>query len=105
MNRKKRAIFCVLVSFVAFSAWVVATGGTFSEVSAAFTANPWIIQASVDLVLALSLVCVWMWNDARSRGRNPLPWVVATLLTGSIAPLTYLLLRPENGPATRGETR
>ena len=81
--------------FVAFSLWVVLTGGSIREVTAAFMANPWPLQVSVDLVLALSLVCIWIWNDARSRGRNPLPWIVATALTGSIAPLTYLLLRPE----------
>ena len=93
MNLTKAGLVVVLLSFVAFTAWAVATGGTFSEVSAAFTANPWTIQVTIDLILALSMVCVWMWTDARRRGKNPVPWVVATALTGSIAPLTYLLLR------------
>ena len=93
MNYVKVLLFVVLVDFVAFSAWVTATGGSLSEIVALFSVNPWVGQLFVDLVLALSMVSVWIWNDARSRGANPVPWLVATLLTGSIAPLAYLLLR------------
>jgi len=100
MNIKKILLAFVLVDFVAFTGWVVATGGTFGEVYTAFAANPWTLQVAVDLVLALSMVCVWMWNDARKRGKNPVPWLVATLFTGSIAPLAYLLLRPTDSGAT-----
>ena len=100
MSSSKLLNLLVLAVFVVFSAWVVATGGSLGEVVAIVTANPWTVQISVDLVLALSLVSIWLWRDARRRGRNPLPWLVATLLTGSIAPLTYLLLRPEAGPGS-----
>jgi drug/metabolite transporter (DMT)-like permease len=47
-------------------------------------------QVFADLVVALLLVLVWLVGDARRLGRNPWPWVVGTLLTGSIAPLLYL---------------
>ncbi|WP_026072335.1 DUF2834 domain-containing protein [Nodosilinea nodulosa] len=50
-------------------------------------------QVFADLVIALSLVMVWMWRDARATGRNPWPWIVATLATGSFGPLFYLLTR------------
>ena len=95
MNILKVVLFVVLIDFVAFTVWCLATGGGFSEIWAAFAANPWTIQVAIDLTLALSLVCVWIWNDAKQQGRNPLPWVLATCFTGSIAPLTYLLLRPK----------
>jgi cytochrome bd-type quinol oxidase subunit 2 len=95
MSSKKIGILCVLVPFVLYTAWCFATGGGFDQVSAAFLANPWTVQVSLDLVLALSIVCVWMWNDARNRGGNALPWIIATAFLGSIAPLTYLLFRPE----------
>jgi drug/metabolite transporter (DMT)-like permease len=51
-------------------------------------------QVFADLVVALLLVLVWLVDDARRLGRNPWPWVVGTLLTGSIAPLLYLATSP-----------
>ncbi|MGN6151716.1 MAG: hypothetical protein ACTHOH_06845 [Lysobacteraceae bacterium] len=57
-------------------------------------------QVFADLVIALTLVMMWIWRDARSRGRNPWPWLVATVLLGSFGPLVYLLTRkPKSGPA------
>lgn len=48
-------------------------------------------QVFVDLVIALTLVMIWIWHDARATGRNPWIWIVATLATGSFGPLVYLL--------------
>lgn len=50
-------------------------------------------QVFADLVIALTLVMVWMWHDAKKAGRNPWPWIVATLALGSFGPLVYLLVR------------
>lgn len=54
-------------------------------------------QVLVDLVIALTLFLVWMWRDAARTGRNPWPWLLLTLATGSFGPLLYLLTR-RNGP-------
>jgi len=54
-------------------------------------------QVLADLVIALSLVMVWVWHDARAQGRNPWPWILATLALGSFGPLGYLLMRREVG--------
>lgn len=50
-------------------------------------------QVFADLVIALTLIMIWMWRDARAAGRNPWPWIVATLALGSFGPLVYLLTR------------
>jgi hypothetical protein len=50
-------------------------------------------QVLADLVISLSLVMVWMWQDAKATDRNPWPWILATLTLGSFGPLGYLLTR------------
>jgi hypothetical protein len=50
-------------------------------------------QVLTDLVIALTLVMVWMWHDAKATGRNAWPWIIATLALGSFGPLFYLLTR------------
>lgn len=50
-------------------------------------------QVFADLVIALTLVLVWMWHDARATGRNIWPWIAVTLALGSFGPLVYLLTR------------
>lgn len=53
-------------------------------------------QVFFDLVIALSFFLIWMWQDAKQLGRNPWPWIVGTLTTGSIAPLLYLITRNDD---------
>ena len=60
-------------------------------------------QVFVDLVIALGLVMVWMWQDAKASNRNPWPWIAATLALGSFGPLIYLLTRSST-PDKAGET-
>jgi len=50
------------------------------------------------LPIALSLVMVWMWQDARKQGIAPLPYVILTLTLGSIGPLCYLVRRFSKTP-------
>jgi len=51
------------------------------------------MQVLLDLVIVAGLACIWMVNDAPSRGLNAWPFVVITLLAGSFGPLSYLILR------------
>jgi hypothetical protein len=50
-------------------------------------------QVLADLVIALTLVMVWMWHDAKASGRSAWPWLALTLAAWSFGPLIYLLTR------------
>ncbi len=56
-------------------------------------------QVFADLVIALILVLSWLIPEARRAGRNPWPWVVATLFLGSFGPLLYLVFARVEGTA------
>jgi hypothetical protein len=51
-------------------------------------------QVLFDLVIALAIVLVWMWHDAKARGRMFWPWLLMTLAAGCFGPLLYLLTQP-----------
>ncbi len=53
------------------------------------------MQIFLDLVIALTLVMVWMWRDAKNAGRNIWPWIVITLAIGSFGPLLYFIMGKE----------
>jgi hypothetical protein len=55
-------------------------------------------QVFADLVIALVLVLIWLVNDALVAKRNPIPWVVLTLLLGSIGPLLYIVAFKTKAP-------
>lgn len=50
-------------------------------------------QVFFDLVIVAVLGCIWMVKDARSRGRNPWPYVAITLAGGCFGILFYLIAR------------
>jgi len=97
MSGKKIVLLLVLVDFVAVSIWGISQVGLVGLFTGA-VASPAGVVGSVDLVIALGLISVWVVQDARSRGAAFLPYLVLTVLAGSVGPLLYLLLRPE--PAT-----
>ena len=51
------------------------------------------IGVTVDLFIELVLVGIWMYFDARKRGKSAIPFILITLVLGSLGPLTYLFLR------------
>ncbi len=92
MNNRQLAIGFVLADFLALTGYAVYNYSflAFFDVHAM---NAIQLQIFVDLIIALSFVMSWMWRDAKSRGISPVPYVVMTLLLGSIGPLVYLLRR------------
>jgi len=102
MNAKQIGIGIVLADFLALNAYVVYQYGYIGFVELV-TANAATTAALVDLVIALSLVVTWMVRDARERGVSSVPYVILTLVLGSVGPLLYLFRRAgsENTVASR----
>lgn len=92
MTLKQIGIGVVLADFLALTGYAVYHHGflAFFDIHAM---NAIQLQIFVDLIIALTFVMVWMWNDAKARGIAPMPYVVLTLGLGSIGPLLYLLRR------------
>jgi len=101
MSWKRIGLGIVLADFAALNVYVVAKYGYAGFFELAL-ANGATIALLVDLTIALSLIGVWMWRDARDSGRAFLPYAVLTLLFGSIGPLAYLIGDPELSTAPRG---
>ncbi len=80
----------VLIPFSALSAVAVWQHGYWGILAPHFQTTG-AAQVLADLVIALSLVMVWMWNDAKTKGRKVVPWIALTLVAGSFGPLLYLL--------------
>jgi hypothetical protein len=92
MNGRQIALGIVLVDFAALSSWAVWQHGYLGIFELALSS--WATTVVfVDLVIALSLVLLWMFGDARERGLAFFPYALLTLLLGSVGPLLYLIRR------------
>ncbi len=92
MNMKLLALWFIFIDFTAFTAYVVWQEGYFGFLTMAM-GGLWNLQVFMDLVIAGLLIIVWMFNDAKQRGVNAWPYVIATLFLGTIPPLWYLIRR------------
>ncbi|HMR05841.1 MAG TPA: DUF2834 domain-containing protein [Polyangiaceae bacterium] len=99
MARKAAISGVVLGVFGIFSGWVVMQKGYFGFLTLALQ-EPWGGQLFIDLCIALVFVTGWLIRDAKARGINPWPYVIATPFVGSMAPLLYLVVR---GLGARGQ--
>ena len=91
MNAKQLAVGIVWLGFAALTIAIFAVEGS------AALAIPYprlaSIGVTVDLFIALALVSIWMYFDARKRGKSAIPFILMALVFGSLGPLTYLFLR------------
>jgi hypothetical protein len=92
----RTVLILILAAFGAYSGFVVYQVG-YLGILHSHLSNAGGIQVLCDLTISLTLVCIWMVGDARRQGRNPWPYLAATLFLGSFGPLLYLLLRPRPG--------
>jgi hypothetical protein len=89
---KTLGLALVLTGFSALTFQAIATYGYLGYFEVLF-ANLASIHVTVDVVIALTLVFVWMSVDARERGLPFWRYAVAGLFFGSVGPLAYLIHR------------
>jgi len=92
MNFRLFLLADVLLLFLAYTLWVIATVGYVDFFRQALS-SPVGIQLVIDLVLSLTLALTWMRGDAKTSGVPFAPYLVVTLVLGSAGPLGYLLHR------------
>lgn len=103
MKSRKFLLWIVLVDFALFTLWVMWQVGYLGIWQAALS-SPGSVQVLFDLAISAGLVCVWIVADARQRGVVAWPWILATLVLGSLSLLAYLLVRESSAVAPRPET-
>jgi hypothetical protein len=104
MNKKQWALAFVLTDFLALNAYAVSRYGYLGFMREAVSTLAG-VAVLVDLTIALTLVLSWLLNDARKRGIAASPYVVATLLLGSVGPLAYLLRTSGDASPVAAEPR
>lgn len=86
----KQMALIILIPFTVLSGYAMAQVGYLGILDYnRYSPAGW--QVLTDLVIALVLVLSWLIPEARKNNRNPWPWVLATVLTGSFGPLLYLV--------------
>lgn len=84
----------LLVDFLALNLYALYSVGGQALIDMVANSGPWMWVTFADLLIALMLVSGYMWRHARQHGASPFGYVVATLLTGSVGPLIYLIRQP-----------
>ncbi|MGO4892856.1 hypothetical protein [Flavobacterium sp. W21_SRS_FM6] len=91
MNTPSRIALLVLIPFVLLSFYAVFEVGYWGIIAPLLNDSAgW--QVLADLIIALVLVLIWLIKDAKLAKRNPWPWILLTLLLGSIGPMLYIVL-------------
>ena len=93
MNRQQLAIL-LLIPFSILSLYSVYYAGYWGLFQYQLD-HPAGWQVLADLVIACSVMFIWVFSDAKRYNRNPWPYVVITLFLGSFGPLLYLALMPK----------
>lgn len=92
----------ILCLFMGFTFWVM-TGAEQSLLAfgAQLISSPDTAQVVIDLYILAVLACVWMYQDAKSRGKGVgyvIPFFLLTAVFVSAGPLLYLVLRGGREP-------
>lgn len=86
----------IWIAFVTFTVAVIAEYGLIGFLEAAL-ANRAVTQVTIDLVFSIIIALGFIRIDARRRGLPFWPYVVATIASGSIGLIAYLIHRAWHG--------
>ncbi|MBM9485648.1 DUF2834 domain-containing protein [Pseudomonas sp. ICBG1301] len=96
MSRRPSIALAALLGFSLYSLAVMLTA---EQSLLAFgwelMTRPDTAQVVIDLYLMAALACVWMYRDARARGRSVigvLPYFLLTAVFVSVGPLLYIVV-------------
>lgn len=99
--------YIALVILLGFSLYTLFTMLTAQQSLLAFgrelMSRPDTAQVVIDLYLLAGMACVWMYQDARRRGRtlgSVVPYFLLTAVFVSIGPLLYIVINGFTRPAT-----
>lgn len=91
--------YLALIGLLGFSLYTLYTMLTAQQSLLAFgqelISRPDTAQVVIDLYLMAVLACVWMYRDARGRGRSVvsvLPYFLLTAVFVSVGPLLYIVV-------------
>ncbi|KTC63424.1 hypothetical protein AO262_15990, partial [Pseudomonas fluorescens ABAC62] len=92
--------YLALAGLLGFSLYTVFTLLTAEQSLLAFglqlLSRPDTAQVVIDLYLMAVLACVWMYRDARARGRSAasvIPYFLLTAVFVSVGPLLYIVMQ------------
>ncbi len=87
----------ILCLFMGYTFWVMAGAEqSLLAFGAQLMSSPDTAQVVIDLYLLAALACVWMYHDAKRRGKSLgylVPFFVVTAIFVSAGPLLYLVVR------------
>lgn len=97
MNRTLGLLLLTLLSFSAFTAYASLTSDiSLIEFGKQLMSHTGTAQVVIDLYIACGLIGIWMYYDAKKRGKTLgylIPFYAITLIYACIGPLLYLVLR------------
>ena len=98
-----RTIWAILlVAFAAINLYALASAGLAELGAYPTTLTAWGVVATIDLLLALCIGLYWTVLDARRRRVSAMPFILLTVLTGSVGLLAYLVMHgAKRGNATK----
>lgn len=92
MNAKRILAAFFFVDFAALNAYALWVDGYSGFLTYLSEMGLWGTVLLVDLVIALGMVLIWVWSDAKRTGRNPLGYTLLTVALGSIGTLLYVVM-------------